>query len=282
MHGLASNILEGTCLADHLLPVTALFCFDFSGSGKSAGTVSSYGLKEQDDIRAVLEMLQAEGYRKFILWGRSMGAVACLLHEFSRKEKEGVVMQVVDSPFSSFESVCQLYACKFMGIPQLLVSPALGVLKESLSNHAFSPFQIDLLSGTGRCSTPTLFVYSEQDDVIPASNSEAIIRTLADSCYYERLIIPDEHNHVRSASSLAAIFQKIHKFIRLFEKDKDRPRRKGFDVYSSFVKRSTAKEGEDREKRETFRRSAIYCSLSKKHSSFFSPKLSKKKSDLNP
>lgn len=45
MHGLGSNILEGASLIDHLLPNTALFSFDFSGSGKSTGLFNTYGLK---------------------------------------------------------------------------------------------------------------------------------------------------------------------------------------------------------------------------------------------
>ena len=54
MHGLSSNILEGSTLIDKLLLNTALFCFDFSGSGKSQGSINTYGLKEQSDIAAVL------------------------------------------------------------------------------------------------------------------------------------------------------------------------------------------------------------------------------------
>jgi hypothetical protein len=50
MHGLGSNILEGSILIDHLGSNIALCCFDFSGSGKSQGTCNSYGTKEYQDI----------------------------------------------------------------------------------------------------------------------------------------------------------------------------------------------------------------------------------------
>jgi molybdopterin-guanine dinucleotide biosynthesis protein A len=45
-----------------------------------------------------------------------MGAVAGLLHGFNSAE-DRVVLQVADSPFCNFESVCELYAKRFMGIP---------------------------------------------------------------------------------------------------------------------------------------------------------------------
>lgn len=45
MHGLASNTLEAVPLIDHLLPNTALFAFDFTGSGRSGGNCCTYGLK---------------------------------------------------------------------------------------------------------------------------------------------------------------------------------------------------------------------------------------------
>lgn len=52
-------------------------------------------------VEAVLGYLRTCGYRKFVLWGRSMGATCTLL--FSIKEKPiDVVLQILDSPFISF------------------------------------------------------------------------------------------------------------------------------------------------------------------------------------
>ena len=45
MHGFASNTLEAVPLIEHLLPNTALFAFDFTGSGRSGGNCCTYGLK---------------------------------------------------------------------------------------------------------------------------------------------------------------------------------------------------------------------------------------------
>jgi len=50
MHGLASNILEGSLIIDNLPYDIDLYCFDFSGSGKSGGKLNTYGYKEHEDI----------------------------------------------------------------------------------------------------------------------------------------------------------------------------------------------------------------------------------------
>jgi pimeloyl-ACP methyl ester carboxylesterase len=276
MHGLASNTLEAATIIDHLLPNTALFAFDFAGSGRSGGTCCTYGLKEHEDVPAVLALLEAEGFRQFVLWGRSMGAVACLLHTLQHPD-DRVVLQVVDSPFCSFAAVCEGYAQRFMGVPELLVAPALAVLRQTFSGHAYDPFRIDLLALADRCSTPTLFVYNEQDEVIAASNTEELIRRLPPACYYERLAIGDPHNHVRSSRTTALVFEKLRRLLRTAEKGREergRGRRRGFDVLSSLVKRGPVElqAGKAGEGREGFRRSAIYCSLSKKNSCFLSPK----------
>jgi hypothetical protein len=50
LHGYGSNKQEGFTLIDFLPKEVDLCCFDFSGSGKSQGTITTYGLKEFRDI----------------------------------------------------------------------------------------------------------------------------------------------------------------------------------------------------------------------------------------
>ena len=55
------------------------------------------------DIEAVIEELKHKfRQRKFVLWGRSMGAVTALLFLYhKRNEKHSVIGGVYDSPFYS-------------------------------------------------------------------------------------------------------------------------------------------------------------------------------------
>lgn len=59
-----------------------------SGSGKSEGELITYGIKESYDIGTVTYILEPvisfldknKNIEEFVLWGRSMGAVASLLY----------------------------------------------------------------------------------------------------------------------------------------------------------------------------------------------------------
>ena len=56
--------------------------FDFSSSGRSDGYYTSYGLLEQLDIHSILEYLDRNySYKKYVLWGRTMGSVSIILSQ---------------------------------------------------------------------------------------------------------------------------------------------------------------------------------------------------------
>lgn len=79
------------------------FCsFDFSGSGRSDGEYTTFGLREQDDVNAIIGSLDVtRQYSRYILWGRSMGGAAIVLSQ-SRNLHPKVQCIILDSPFSSF------------------------------------------------------------------------------------------------------------------------------------------------------------------------------------
>lgn len=224
-------------------------------------------------------MLEGEGFEKFVLWGRSMGAVASLLACCARPAEE-VLLQVVDSPFASFEAICHHHAHTHLRLPALLVPPAVAVLKESYQPHKFNPFRINLAHNIRACRTPSLFLYNQADEVIPASNSEDLIRRLDPSCPFERVLISDAHNSMRSRGTVELVFEKIRKYVRQSESAREKVgKRKMMHVYSSFVKKDKESKksfnlySEKEEPRDKMRRSVIFCSLTRRHPRKYSPEL---------
>ena len=64
MHGLGSSRLEAMPLVEMLPPEYCLFAFDFCGSGKSEGENITYGMREAEDIEAIIDFLkQNKGMR---------------------------------------------------------------------------------------------------------------------------------------------------------------------------------------------------------------------------
>jgi alpha/beta superfamily hydrolase len=118
-HGLGSNKMESLSLVQCLQKLNYHICaFDFSGSGKSDGDFTTYGLREQDDINAILTWLDASRlYMRYVLWGRSMGGASIILSQ-SRNLNKKVQCMVLDSPFSSFERAAVEVASKFSLVPE--------------------------------------------------------------------------------------------------------------------------------------------------------------------
>jgi alpha/beta superfamily hydrolase len=82
LHGNSSSRVEGLSAAKILLPMDmTVFCFDFSGCGKSEGDWVTLGYKEQLDLQTVINHLRSTFRVSVIgLWGRSMGAVTSLFY----------------------------------------------------------------------------------------------------------------------------------------------------------------------------------------------------------
>ena len=65
---------------------------------------------------SIIIYLRQAGFKKFVLWGRSMGATSSLLYCLKYQPKD-VILQVVDSPFYSFEMIAFEIAQKNVKAP---------------------------------------------------------------------------------------------------------------------------------------------------------------------
>lgn len=126
----------------------------------------------------MMEYLRGRNYKKFVLWGRSMGAVATLLYSVSYNPSDAILL-VLDSAFSSFEDVSKELTNKKTKIPLFLVEVAIDILKGKLKNHPYDPFTIDLAKSASSCQIPAMFLYSLNDEVISSEHSLRIINSYA-------------------------------------------------------------------------------------------------------
>lgn len=64
----------------NLIPYFDVASFDFRGCGKSEGKYLTLGYLEREDVRVVIKYIDEHfGERKYLIWGRSMGAVTNIL-----------------------------------------------------------------------------------------------------------------------------------------------------------------------------------------------------------
>lgn len=77
-----------------------------------------------------LNYLRSIGFNKFVLWGRSMGATSALLYSLKYRPQD-ILLQVLDSPFYSFEMIAFEIASKNVKAPDFLISFALEMSKKN-------------------------------------------------------------------------------------------------------------------------------------------------------
>ncbi len=121
MHGNAGNKTEAYDLIDLLAPNgISLFTFDFSGCGNSEGEWVTLGWKEKQDLEAVISHLHSLGtVSKIGLWGRSMGAATSIMYMSENNDK--ISAAILDSSFSSFETIVNSLAEEKFGLPAPIV-----------------------------------------------------------------------------------------------------------------------------------------------------------------
>ena len=110
-HGNAGSRVDCLPLVPLVLPQGISICsFDFSGAGQSEGQFLSLGFFERDDLRTVVDFLRnSRRVSRIGLWGHSMGASSCLMYAADGAD-EAVCAMILDSPFSSLDSINLLMA----------------------------------------------------------------------------------------------------------------------------------------------------------------------------
>lgn len=101
-----------------------------------------------------------------------MGATSALLYCIKYKPTD-VLLQVVDSPFYSFEMIAFEIASKNVKAPEFVISFALQMAKKNCSKFQYNPFSIEL-KDVGESQVPALFLYHQEDSVINCQNTHII------------------------------------------------------------------------------------------------------------
>ncbi|KAM3139425.1 hypothetical protein pb186bvf_008450 [Paramecium bursaria] len=117
----------------------ALCCFDFQAAGMSEGNFVTFGVKEKDDIEALVNYLSLK-FHQIILWGRSMGATSILLYLNNRKHPK-IKAGIIDSPFMKLTKMASRMIRQRLQIPKFIVN---GIIDFIQSNFKALTFRINL------------------------------------------------------------------------------------------------------------------------------------------
>jgi len=205
LHGNSSSRVEAIPYYKMLLSsYITMFCFDFSGSGKSDGEYISLGWWEREDLKTVVDYLRNSGRTSTIgLWGRSMGAATALLHADRDPSIAGLVL---DSPYSSLTKLAEeLYKKHAGGVPGFVYSMAQWYVKKKIKGAAkFSIDDLAPINHVKKAFIPALFVVAKNDELIDPNHGKELYEAYAGD---KNLIWVDgEHNTPRPEHAINSIY----------------------------------------------------------------------------
>ncbi|CAH9086136.1 unnamed protein product [Cuscuta europaea] len=156
-----------------------VFTLDFSGSGLSDGDYVSLGWHEKNDLKIVVTYLRSNPKISRIgLWGRSMGAVTCLLYG---AEDPSIAGMVLDSAFSNlYDLMMELVDVYKIRLPKFTVKVAVQYMRRIIQKRAkFDIMNLDCLRVAPKTFIPALFGHAKDDKFIPPHHSDHIFKSYA-------------------------------------------------------------------------------------------------------
>lgn len=210
------------------------FCaFDFRCHGMSGGKYSSLGFWETTDIATVINFLLKEThFERFVLWGRSMGSVACLNfcsrhHRKTLSERfkialpheDRIMFVVLDSPYFSIITCAQnLVRAYSPNVPTFVTDSFLSMFDDDIKqkigisleemNMGFQSYHLK--------ENPYRFIFSLNDELVSLGEQNKIFERVQ---FWDKKIYkaPGKHNAQRDSAILIDIFNSISVFLQSYE-----------------------------------------------------------------
>ncbi|EAY02765.1 hypothetical protein TVAG_369930 [Trichomonas vaginalis G3] len=207
LHGNAGTQVEGRFMVKYLAPKTiATFCFDFAGSGNSDGETVTLGLNEKQDVEDVVRFLEKSfGLKKFILWGRSMGAATTFLAAPMIPNCIGIIS---DSPYASIKWMFDDMAKK-VKIPGIVKGPALWYVKHCVNGKINADItEVSPIDEAKKLSIPLIIGHAAEDSFIPYYHAQKLYDIYKGK---DKLLmpLPGDHNSKRPVEWLNTCFNFI-------------------------------------------------------------------------
>ena len=209
LHSHGSSRAEGLGLLQSVALHGLDMClFDFAGSGYSGGEYCSLGIREAGDIKIILDCLRIRHSKsRFVLYGRSMGAVATIF--LASQAPAGLEMLILDSPFCDVEQLVQDLGRHYAGGLGGIVGIAFfnSVQDEISKRLGFDPSIIKPIQVCHQIRIPTIIIGGAQDEMVSLARLEEMLQALS-SKEKSILKVDGSHSAARPPQLLDAIMKK--------------------------------------------------------------------------
>ncbi|MGF1467054.1 MAG: alpha/beta hydrolase [Sandaracinaceae bacterium] len=163
---------------------------DLRGHGGSTGAHLTYGVRESQDLVAIVDALEASGdlVRPLAVHGTSYGGATALLHASRDERVDGVV---AIAPFSSMRAVVRSYLRRVLG-PGAAALPGGwvdDVIDRAGRQGGYDPDESDPARAAGRFHAPLFMAHGGADARIPPAHGDRIEAARGDRAL-ERIVVP--------------------------------------------------------------------------------------------
>jgi len=155
--------------------------FDFRGHGESEADSVSIGPKEARDVLGAFEYLRAQGFRRFGLFGLSMGAAAAA---YAAPQVDGLAAVVLDSCPASLERI-MMHLRKRLRIVALVGKLTLAFWRPFTG---FAAKAVRPMDEVGKISVPLLLIHGDADRLIDPDDLNVLYERAQGR--KEKLVIP--------------------------------------------------------------------------------------------
>ncbi|MFE1627620.1 alpha/beta hydrolase [Brevibacillus reuszeri] len=196
-HGYSQNRLEphlpALSLAARLLEAGFdVLMFDFRNAGESSDSLTTIGLREQQDLLGAIDYAASVHPEKRLgVVGFSMGAATALLVGGVDSRIQAIV---ADSPFYSLQEYLEENLPQWTGLPRFPFNWFILTFSPLLLGA--NPRHVKPYQAVKEAEKPILFIHGTNDLTIPTANSERL-HTLAQDEDSALWLVPDA-GHVRS------------------------------------------------------------------------------------
>jgi alpha-beta hydrolase superfamily lysophospholipase len=152
----------------------SVLLLDLRGHGRSEGSVTSFGMKETDELEQAYSFAKQNGNSKIILYGVSLGAAICIKATQQGKIHPDAI--IADMPFENLHLHFQSRA-RILGFPSepfaTLITFWIGV------ERGYNGFQYNISSYAKKVNCPVLMEWGDKDPYVSRKEIETIFRSLA-------------------------------------------------------------------------------------------------------
>lgn len=200
VHGLGSNRDEPLSRAAYLHQAGYnLLVFDMRGHGASAGSGTTMGFREPEDVRAAVAEAKRLDEGPIVLFGYSLGAAVAI----EEAAIDPAVSAVVED--SAFSSAAEVILARFTEVTRLPATPfAAGVLAFGSLDFGTSPWNVQPLAMAARLHKPLLVIVGDGDTIVPPAEGLAIFNAAPGP---KQLLEVPRAGHVQAYAAATSLYE---------------------------------------------------------------------------